>query len=190
MDDISLTDLGLARKERNDAIARAEAAERERDNVISLYQASVREGVLVEAIADTLRAEDRLEAAEADRARLLAANAMLAADLGAAERDAAKWREMHADRDLQHEYARANASEAECEHLTTALNLIDEARANALAECERLREKMSALYRRVDLVDGATDEPVQFVGVYVTRWGESEPTVAFVQWDDDHAAGG
>ncbi len=121
--------------------AHAEAAERERDNVISLYQASVREGVLVEAIADTLRAEDRLEAAEADRARLLAANAMLAADLGAAERDAAKWREMHddRDRDLQHEYARANATEAE-------VTLLREALTEALDELRKTQQDMADWY--------------------------------------------
>jgi hypothetical protein len=50
----------------------------------------------------------------------------------------------------------------------------------------RLQNEMSTLYRRVDLVDGATDEPVQFVGVYVMRWGEREPTVAFVQWSDNN----
>jgi len=41
-----------------------------------------------------------------------------------AEAEAAKWREMHWDRDhdLQHEYARANEAEAECERLQKELN--------------------------------------------------------------------
>jgi len=58
-------------------------------------------------------------------------------------------------------------------------------RKAAEAEVARLRSEMSTLYRRVDLVNGETDEPVQFVGVYVTRWGERVPTVAFVQWTDN-----
>jgi DNA repair exonuclease SbcCD ATPase subunit len=82
-----------------------------------------------------------LEAAEADRARLLAANAMLAADLGAAERDAAKWREMHddRDRDLQHEYARANATEAE-------VALLREALTEALDELRKTQQDMADWY--------------------------------------------
>jgi chromosome segregation ATPase len=40
--------------------ARAEAAERERDAAMALYEASTRTGVLAEAIADTLRAETAL----------------------------------------------------------------------------------------------------------------------------------
>jgi len=54
----------------------------------------------------------------------------------AAEAEAARWRELHADRDrdLAHEFARANAAEA---------------------ECERLRERLDAC---LDVVDRAVDE--------------------------------
>ena len=39
------------------------------------------------------------------------------------------------------------------------------------------------LYRMVEL---PSDEPVQFVGVYVIRWGkELEPTVGFVEVDEE-----
>ena len=86
--------------------------------------------------------------------------------------------------DLCDETRRADAAEAEVDRLRLALNLIDEARAKAVTDNARLRDEMSTLYRRVDLVNGETNEPVQFVGVYVLRWGESEPTVAFVQWSD------
>lgn len=38
------------------------------------------------------------------------------------------------------------------------------------------------LYHRVEIVDGESVEPVQFVGVYALNWGrEQEPTVAFVE---------
>lgn len=53
------------------------------------------------------------------------------------------------------------------------------------AEIARLRELVSTLYRRVEIIDGETAEPVQFVGCYVTRWGVAiEPTVAFVRYED------
>lgn len=53
-------------------------------------------------------------------------------------------------------------------------------------EVARLKEIMATLYRRVEVVDGETAEPVQFVGNYVLRYGkEREPTVAFVEWRDD-----
>ena len=75
----------------------------------------------------------------------------------------------------------------EIKNLQRALSLIDEARAKWVAEAERLRGERSNLYRRVELnANGETDEPVQFVGVYVTQWGRaSEPTVAFVEWQED-----
>ncbi len=39
------------------------------------------------------------------------------------------------------------------------------------------------LYKKIDL---PSDEPVQYVGVYVLKWGEEEqPTVGFVEVDED-----
>lgn len=39
------------------------------------------------------------------------------------------------------------------------------------------------LYRRVEIQDGESVEPVQFVGVYALNWGgeRGPPTVAFVE---------
>ena len=42
------------------------------------------------------------------------------------------------------------------------------------------------LYRRVEITDG---QPVQFVGVYVTKWGKmDEPTDGFVEATDEEMA--
>lgn len=58
----------------------------------------------------------------------------------AAEAEAAKWRELHddRDRDLAFEFARANAAETEVAQLRTALDLIDAARAKAVNEIETM----------------------------------------------------
>lgn len=38
-------------------------------------------------------------------------------------------------------------------------------------------------YRAVEIAEGV---PVQFVGVYVLRWGKvDQPTIGFVEWDDE-----
>jgi hypothetical protein len=44
------------------------------------------------------------------------------------------------------------------------------------------------LYRGVEIVDGETEEPVNYVGIHPIRWPTAEgrqPTVAFVAIDDD-----
>jgi hypothetical protein len=61
--------------------------------------------------------------------------------LSTAEAEAARWKELHADRvhDLQHEYARANTAEAEVERLRMELaeaNAETEAAQNALIHLE------------------------------------------------------
>jgi hypothetical protein len=62
--------------------------------------------------------------------------------------------------------------------------------AEAQAENQRLRNELSDLYVRVPLDEGGnTDTPVQFVGVYVTRWGSAQPTDAFVEWEDRQGEG-
>lgn len=62
--------------------------------------------------------------------------------------------------------------------------------AEAQAENQRLRNELSDLYVRVPLDEGGnTDTPVQFVGVYVTRWGSALPTDAFVEWEDRQGEG-
>ena len=38
------------------------------------------------------------------------------------------------------------------------------------------------LYRKVEM---PTDEPVQFVGVYVLSWGATRPTVGFIEVDEN-----
>lgn len=62
-----------------------------------------------------------------------------------AQAEAAKWRELHddRDRDLAFEFARANAAETEVAQLRTALDLIDAARAKAVNEIERLRAELA-----------------------------------------------
>lgn len=42
---------------------------------------------------------------------------------------------------------------------------------------------MAELYRRVNIVNGETAEPVHFVGIHPVAWGESpQPTVGFVEY--------
>ena len=42
---------------------------------------------------------------------------------------------------------------------------------------------MDKLYRMVEL---PSDEPIQFVGCYVLKWGEDkQPTVGFVEVDEE-----
>jgi hypothetical protein len=49
---------------------------------------------------------------------------------------------------------------------------------------------MTELYRAIDLTDisadGESSEPVQYVGVYVLRWGNTEhPEIGFIPMDVD-----
>lgn len=80
----------------------------------------------------------------------------------AAEAEAAKWRELHddRDRDLAFEFARANAAETEVAQLRTALDLIDAARAKAVNEIETMHRYLDECFafapdegRAVPLVD-------------------------------------
>jgi hypothetical protein len=65
----------------------------------------------------------------------------------AAEADAARWKELHGerDRDLRHEYARANAAEAFLLAVRKALAATIDERDEARAEVKRLSEQSETL---------------------------------------------
>ena len=46
--------------------------------------------------------------------------------------------------------------------------------------------RMRDLYRRVEITNGTTDEPVQFVAIYVLKWRPEwgEPDFALVEAED------
>lgn len=96
----------------------------------------------------------------------------------AAEAEAAKWRELHddRDRDLAFEFARANAAETEVAQLRTALDLIDAARAKAVNEIETMHRYLDECFafapdegRAVPLIDR--------VVLLVSRWAKADGEV-------------
>ena len=130
----------ISRRER----ARAEAAEVRVEAMCDLYN---RQSDMLDA------AKDAAEATEADNARLLAANAMLAADLGAAwrERDATqaevgKWKENNGILLDTANRLRAERNAAVDRANPAELELSQERfmRQAAEAEVQRLREELAA----------------------------------------------
>ena len=76
-----------------------------------------------------------------------------------------------------------------CNTIAEALKAAEQAKTEDLmglypSACRVMADYINTLYRRVPLETGKDSIPVQFVGVYVTRWGkDDEPTDAFVEVD-------
>jgi len=57
---------------------------------------------------------------------------------------------------------------------------------NRLERIKALEMALATSYRRIAL---PSDEPVQFVGVYVMHWGRAdEPSTGFVEWTEEEIA--
>ena len=122
------------------------------DELRNTVAAQMAEANRLDEVIDELTV--RAEQAEADNARLLAANAMLAADLGVAERE-------------------RDAAQADVARLTTALALIDEARAKAVAEIEALHRYLDECF--INAPDQGRAVPlVDRVVLLVSRWARAE----------------